>query len=109
MLKKLTEAFGVSGSDERVREIILEEITPYCQNIECMKDGNIIAFKKGKKTPSKKVMISAHTDEVGFMVKDITKDGYLEICEVGGIDSRILLSKKVYVGSKKIGQSFNEK
>ena len=102
MLKKLTEAFGVSGSDETVKELILEEITPYCDNIKIMKDGNIIAFKKGKKTPSKKVMISAHTDEVGFMVKDITKEGYLEICEVGGVDSRILLSKKVYVGDKKI-------
>lgn len=102
MLEKLTNAFGVSGADEEVKKIILDEITPYCDNIEILKDGNIIAFKKGKNKMDKKVMISAHTDEVGFMVKDITKEGYLELCEVGGIDSRILLSKKVFVGDNKI-------
>lgn len=102
MLEKLTNAFGVSGSDEEIRAIILNEISAYSDKIEVTKDGNIIAFKKGKKPSSKKIMISAHTDEVGFMVKDITKDGYLKICSVGGIDSRILLSKKVYIGDKKI-------
>lgn len=102
MLEKLTNTFGVSGCDEEVKDIILKEITPYCENISFTKDGNIIAFKKGKKTPLKKIMISAHTDEVGFMVKDITKEGYLEICSVGGIDSRILLSKRVFIGDKKV-------
>lgn len=102
MLEKLTNTFGVSGCDEEVKDIILNEITPYCENVSFTKDGNIIAFKKGKKTPSKKIMVSAHTDEVGFMVKDITKEGYLEICSVGGIDSRILLSKRVVIGDEKI-------
>lgn len=102
MLKKLTEDFGVSGCDNQIKEIILKEITPFCETITRTKDGNIIAFKKGRKSPHKKIMVSAHTDEVGFMVKDITKEGYLELCEVGGIDSRILLSKRVFVGEKKI-------
>ncbi len=102
MLEKLTNISGVSGNDSEVKKIILKEITPFCENIEIMKDGNIVAFKKGKKAPSKKIMISAHTDEVGFMVKDITPEGYLELCEVGGVDSRILLSKRVFVGDNKI-------
>ncbi len=102
MLEKLTNAFGVSGCDEKIREIILSEISSYADEIDITKDGNIIVFKKGKKPSPKKVMISAHTDEVGFMAKHITEDGYLKICEVGGVDSRILLSKKVYVGEKKI-------
>lgn len=102
MLEKLTNAFGVSGCDDEIRDIILAEISPYADKIDITKDGNIIAFKKGKKPTKKKVMISAHTDEVGFMVKDITKDGYLKLCSVGGIDSRILLSKKVYIGKNKI-------
>ncbi len=102
MLEILTNTFGVAGCDNEVKELILKEITPFCDNIEIMKDGNIIAFKKGRKTPSKKIMLSAHTDEVGFMVKDITEEGYLELCEVGGVDSRILLSKRVFVGEKKI-------
>jgi len=102
MLEDLTNAFGVSGSDNEVKNLILKEITLSADKIDIMKDGNIIAFKKGRKTPQKRIMLSAHTDEVGFMVKDITEEGYLELCEVGGIDSRILLSKKVYVGDKKI-------
>lgn len=102
MLKKLTEAFGVSGCDKEVRDIIIDEIKDYVTDIKILKDSNIIAFKKGRKTSDKKIMISAHTDEVGLMVKDITKEGYLEICSVGGIDSRILPSKKVYVGDNKI-------
>ena len=102
MLEKLSNAFGVSGADEEVKEIILREITPYCEKIEILKDGNIIAFKKGKKTPKKKIMLFAHTDEVGFIVKSITDDGYLKFEEVGGIDARILLSSRVVIGDKKI-------
>ena len=49
MLKRLTETFGVSGCDEEVKELILKEITPFCDDIKIGKDGNIIVFKKGKK------------------------------------------------------------
>lgn len=102
MLEKLSNAFGVSGADDEVREIILSEITPYCDKIEILKDGNIIAFKKGKKTPEKKIMLFAHTDEVGFIVKAVTDEGYLKFEEVGGIDARILLSSRVFIGENKI-------
>lgn len=102
MLEKLSNAFGVSGADDEVKKIILDEITPYCDKIEILKDGNIIAFKKGKKTPDKKIALYAHTDEVGFIIKDITGEGYIKFEEVGGIDSRILLSSRVFVGENKI-------
>lgn len=101
MLLKLCDAFGVSGADEEVKDIIISEIKDYC-DVKVMKDGNIIAYKKGKKTPSKKFMIYAHTDEVGLIVKDITREGYLKFDEVGGIDDRILLGKKVYIGDNRI-------
>jgi len=102
MLEKLTNAFGVSGADDEVKKIILDEITPYCDKIDILKDGNIIAFKKGKKTPNKKIALYVHTDEVGFIIKDITDDGYIKFEEVGGIDSRILLSSRVFIGDNKI-------
>lgn len=102
MLEKLSYASGVSGADEEVKNIILEEIKPYCDDIHIMRDGNIIAFKKGRKTPSKKLMLSAHTDEVGFIVKAVTEEGYLKFESIGGIDLRILLSSRVFVGENKI-------
>ena len=102
MLEKLSGAFGVSGADEEVKKIILDEITTYCDKIDILQDGNIIAFKKGKRTPEKKVMLYAHTDEVGFMVKSITDEGYLKFEEVGGLDGRILLSSRVFIGDDKI-------
>lgn len=102
MLEKLSNAFGVSGADCEVKNIILEEIKKYADKIEILKDGNIIVFKKGRKTPEYKVALYAHTDEVGYIVKDITDDGYIKFETVGGIDERIMLSSRVFIGENKI-------
>ena len=61
--------------------------------------GSIIAFKKGKKRTNKKVMICAHMDEVGFIITDITDDGYLKFAPVGGIDARIVADRKVTINN----------
>ena len=98
MLEKLCNLNGVSGTTDAVKDFIINEIKPYVSEITVMPCGNIIAFKKGKNTPPKKVMIDAHIDEVGLIVKDITEDGYLKFDEVGGFDERILLSERVTVG-----------
>ena len=101
LLKKLCLADGVSGNENNVSKIITEEIKDYAE-VKTDALGNIIAFKKGKKTPEKKVMLYAHTDEVGFIVKSITDEGYLKFEEVGGVDERILLSSRVFIGENKI-------
>ncbi len=102
LLEKLCNAYGVSGDTDAVAKIIIDEIMPFCEKIEMMKDGNIIAYKKGLRRNPKTVMLCAHMDEVGFLVKDITKDGYLLFESVGGIDERILLSQKVRIGDNDI-------
>ena len=101
MLKKLTDAFSPSGYEDEIREIIINEITPFCDSIETDNMGNIIAFKKGKSS-KKKFMADAHMDEVGFIVTGITEDGRLKFDEVGGIDDRILPGKRVIVGEKRV-------
>ena len=53
MLKKLCAAFGPSGCEDEVRELIINEITPFCDNVKVDKMGNVIAFKKGKKSSKK--------------------------------------------------------
>lgn len=101
MIKKLTELFGVSGCEDEVRDFIKSEIAPLCEEIKTDSIGNLYALKKGKSS-EKTFMLCAHMDEVGFIVKDITDDGYIKFASVGGIDSRILLGKRVMVGEKKL-------
>lgn len=98
LLKKLSEARGISGREDEVREIILDEIRPLADKIEITPLGNIIALKKGKERAPKKLMISAHMDEAGLMVTHITDEGLLNFVPVGEIDRRVLPGKSVTVG-----------
>ncbi len=98
LLKKLVEAPGISGSEENIRELMKKELKPYVDEIRVDKIGNLIA-KKGSGSP--KVMLVAHMDEIGLMVKHIDKNGFIKFETIGGWDERILLAKKVKIyGSK---------
>ncbi|MCM1363905.1 MAG: M42 family metallopeptidase [Faecalibacterium sp.] len=100
-LKTLCEINGTSGREEKVREYIISCIDGKCDwKVDPM--GNILAFKKGKKTPKNKVMLSAHMDEVGFIVTYITDDGYLKFAPVGGIDSKVIIGRSVTVGEHSV-------
>ena len=96
MLEKLCNLNGVSGCEDEVREFIKSLIEPCCDEIKTDKIGNLYAFKKGKSS-AKTLMLCAHMDEVGFIVKNITDEGYLKFAAVGGIDDRILLGQPVTV------------
>ncbi len=98
-LKKLCNLDAVSGDEGAVRDFIIGEIAPFCE-YRTDNLGNIIAFKKGKKTPSKKVMLDSHTDEVGLIITSITTDGFLKFSTVGGIDVSALLQRKVLINGK---------
>ena len=100
LIKELCNLSGVSGNEAEVRNFIKEQITPYADEIRVDTMGNLIALKKGDS--SKKVMLSSHTDEVGFIISGINDKGFLEFKIVGGIDTRVIISKKVLVGAKKI-------
>ena len=102
LLEKLCMADSISGDEREVRKIILDEITPFADEITVDNLGNILVYKKGAKTPEEKLMLSAHMDEVGFMVTDITSDGYVKFDEVGGIDRRVVLGKSVTIGKNKV-------
>jgi putative aminopeptidase FrvX len=98
-LEKLSNACGVTGREEQVRNLMVQLMTPYADEIQVDKMENVIAIKKGKaKAP--KIMLAAHMDEVGLMVKTITKDGFLQFSKMGGIDDRILPAQKVTVFTK---------
>jgi len=100
VLEKLSNAYGVAGREEEVQALMKEFIKPHVDEVKQDKLGNIIGFKKGKKgTP--KVMLAAHMDEIGLMVKNITKEGFMYFAKIGGIDDRILVSQKVVVHTNK--------
>lgn len=100
LLKELTELNGVSGNEDEVREFIKKEAQKFSDEIIVDSMGNLICYKKGKSSKYK-VMLSAHMDEVGFMVTG-HGDGVLKFATVGGIDERILPGKRVLVGDKKL-------
>lgn len=102
LLKELTMINGVSGDESAVRDYIMDKIALYADEITVDTIGNLIAFKKGTGESSKKIALCAHMDEVGFIVSGITDDGYIKFKPVGGVDERILLSKRVTVGKDKI-------
>jgi len=99
-LEKLSNACGVTGREEEVRKLMIKLMKPHVDEIIVDKLENVIAVKKGKKG-SPKVMLAAHMDEVGLMVKTITKEGFLRFAKMGGIDDRILLAQKVKVYTRK--------
>ncbi len=100
-IKELTELNGVSGNEDEVREYIKKHIKDLADEINIDSMGNLIAFKKGKNSKYK-VMLSAHMDEVGFMVTGFGESGVIKFTTVGGIDERILPGKRVLVGEKNI-------
>ena len=99
-LEKLSNACGVAGRENEVRELMIQLMKPYADEIVVDKLENVIAIKKGK-SPAPKIMLAAHMDEVGLMVKTITKEGFLQFTKMGGIDDRILPAQKVTIFSRK--------
>ncbi|PLV59800.1 M42 family metallopeptidase [Thermotoga sp. KOL6] len=95
-LKDLSTLSGVSGDEGKVRDFIKSKVENFADEIIVDKLGNLLALKKGKDS-SKKFLISAHMDEVGFIVSKIEKDGRVAFLPVGGVDPRILPGKVVQV------------
>jgi putative aminopeptidase FrvX len=100
VLEKLSNVDGVTGREDAVRNLMKEYLAPYVDEVREDRLGNLIAFKKVKKD-APTVMIAAHMDEVGLMVKNIKKKGFLQFTKIGGIDDRILLAQKIVVHTDK--------
>jgi tetrahedral aminopeptidase len=98
LLEELCRTGGVSGFETAVADIMTRELKKSCDEVYTDRFGNVIG-RKGK--GGKKIMLAAHMDEVGLLVKHITKEGYVNFIEVGGIDDRILLDQRVIIKAKK--------
>ena len=99
-LRKLCLCCGISGDESRVCELIKKRIHESGVEMRVDAIGNLLVSKKGKKRAKNKVLLSAHMDEVGFIVTDICADGTLHISSVGGVDRRVIYCKSVLIGAK---------
>lgn len=97
LITKLSNAHGISGSEENIQTILKEELKPYADEIRTDKMGNLIVVKKGD-GPS--IMLAAHMDEIGLMVKYIDDDGFLRFVTIGGWFDQTLHSQRVIVHTK---------
>lgn len=101
-LNELVKLRGIPGDEKEVRKYIKEECMRLCSNVSVDKLGNVIAIKKGTVMPEKVAMICAHMDEVGLIINHIEKSGTLRFATAGGMDPRILVSKRVLIGENRV-------
>lgn len=98
LLERLCNATAVSGDEQEVRQIVLEEIKPFADEIEVDALGNVLAKKFGSDENRLRVMLAAHMDEIGFMIVKKHDDNLFQFERVGGIDERQFPGKAVLVG-----------
>ncbi len=96
-IKKLTEAYGPSGYEQHIRQLIREEIRGHADEIRTDPLGSLIAFKRGN-GKGNKVMLAAHMDEIGVMVTHIDEKGFCRFAPIGGINPLTLLGGRVIFG-----------
>ncbi|MBN2380126.1 M42 family metallopeptidase [candidate division WOR-3 bacterium] len=99
MFKELTEAFGPSGYEDDVRKIMIRHLEATTE-VSTDRLGSVVGFHEGDPR-GPKVLIAGHMDEVGFMVKQVTKQGYINFLPVGGWWPQVLLSQRVKVRTRK--------
>lgn len=100
LLEALSNAVAVSGDEGAVRRIVLEAIQDHVDDVRVDALGNVIATREGK--GNFRVLVTAHMDEVGFMVTSIESDGTCRFDAVGNVDERQLLGKAVWIGKGRV-------
>ncbi len=103
LLKKLTSCFGTSGNEEEVSDIILKELEGVADDIKIDPMGNVIAVKKSKYDDAKKLMVTAHMDEIGVIITYIEKEGFLRFASIGGLNMQISAGQRVRFKNGTVG------
>ena len=102
LLKKLVEAFGPSGFEDGMRDLIRPEVEQYADDISVDNLGNLIALKKGDGS-GLKVMLAAHMDEIGVMVSHVTEEGFCRFTNIGGVMPHNLNGSRVQFANGTVG------
>jgi putative aminopeptidase FrvX len=108
LIQKLVEAYGPSGFEDQVRELIRAEIESYADEYAVDAMGNLTALKKGT-GKGLTVMVAAHMDEIGLMITHITDEGFLRFTNIGGIRAHTLLGSRVQFADGRIGIVYSDR
>jgi len=101
LLRELHDTMGIPGCEQEVIRYVRDQISPYADEFEITTTGTVIAVKKGDR-PGPNLVVGAHMDEIGFVVKNILPTGFLLVDKVGGVPDNIMLGRKVLVSTKRI-------
>ncbi|MDC3351727.1 M42 family metallopeptidase [Crocinitomicaceae bacterium] len=99
LLSKICTTPGAPGFEQKVRELVIQEVTPLVDEVEVDNMGNVYAIKRGKERKS--AMIGAHMDEIGFIVTHIDDNGFIRFHTLGGFDPKTLTAQRVIIHGKK--------
>ena len=102
LLQKLTETYGPSGSEEQIRSLITHELTGLVDDVRVDPLGNLIAVKRGT-GGGRKVMLAAHTDEIGVIVTHVDEKGFLRFSPIGGVNTLTLLGHRAVFADGTMG------
>ena len=102
---RLSDLPGVPGQEDAVRDFVLKELDGLCDSVRVDALGNVIAWRKAgaklkKGEQAERVMISAHMDAIGFLVRHVDEKGYLRVQQLGGFDTRNLFARNVTVHAR---------
>ena len=100
LLKTICEAAGAPGYESEIRNFVIKEVRSLVDELEVDNMGNVITVKKGK-DDSKRAMVAAHMDEIGFIVNYIDDNGFIRFTPLGGFDPKTLTAQRVFVHGKK--------
>ncbi len=95
LLEELTETSGVPGYEDRIRAVVRRELDEHTDHVASDAMGNVVGTIEGDADYS--VAVAAHMDEIGFMVRYVTDDGFVELDALGGWDPRVLKAQRVTV------------
>lgn len=96
-LRQLTAETGVSGCENGAAQMALSLLQEYCPDAETDRCGNVIGRISSGITGAKTLMLDAHIDQIGMIVTDIDKDGFIKAGFCGGADMRVLLAQSVII------------
>jgi putative aminopeptidase FrvX len=94
LLQEITETSGVPGYEDRVREVVRRELEPEVDRLETDAMGNVVGTIEGG---DYEVVVAAHMDEVGFMIRHVTEEGFVQVDALGGWDPRVLKAQRVTI------------
>lgn len=106
LLERVCNTPGVPGREDEVQDVVMDVLRPVCDEVCRDRMGNVIGLKKATEPPAGdggplKVVLAAHVDEIGMMVKHIDDDGFIRFEPLGGLHPQVLASQLVVIHGKK--------